>query len=189
MHGTGDLFRNFLDHLPPGVIADAISFPTREPLGYEDLVKVVQKRMGEFEPYVLIGESFSGPLAVKLAAERPKDLRGLVLCATFLKSPLASHWKWLIRMAGPVLFRVRPPAGIVRRYLAGKDAPKELVGRFRDAFGSVDHRTLLRRAEAVFSVDVREAFRKVQVPVLYLRATKDRIVDERSVREILAIRN
>jgi len=90
---------------------------------------------------------------------------------------------------GTFLFRVRPPAGIVRRYLAGKDAPKELVGRFRDAFGSVDHRTLLRRAEAVFSVDVREAFRKVQVPVLYLRATKDRIVDERSVREILAIRN
>ncbi|MBL8941444.1 MAG: hypothetical protein JNM69_43260, partial [Archangium sp.] len=34
------------------------------------------------EPFVLVAESFSGPLAISLAARRPAALRALILIAT-----------------------------------------------------------------------------------------------------------
>jgi pimeloyl-ACP methyl ester carboxylesterase len=45
---------------------------------------------------------------------------------------------------------------------------------------------MARRARAIFSVDATEALRGCPVPVLYLRATEDRLVLDKSVRAIRA---
>lgn len=39
------------------------------------------------EPFVLVGESFSGPIAISLAASSLPQLKGLVLCCTFVRNP------------------------------------------------------------------------------------------------------
>jgi hypothetical protein len=40
--------------------------------------------------FVLLAESFSGPLAIRIAADPPSALVGLILCVTFARNPYPS---------------------------------------------------------------------------------------------------
>jgi hypothetical protein len=51
------------------------------------------------EPFVLLAESFSTPVAIRVAAENPTNLKGLILCAGFATSPVSG----LPRMLGWLL--------------------------------------------------------------------------------------
>src|SRR4051812_11267801 len=87
MDGTGLLFEPLLrlwkEDAPPLVI----SYPSDQLLGYDALESLVGSRLIERDPYILIAESFGGPIAMRIAARRPPNLRGLVLSATFVREP------------------------------------------------------------------------------------------------------
>src|SRR5262245_43667311 len=57
-------------------------------LDYTALEAWVRERLPTQAPYVLLGESFSGPLVLAIAASPPTLLRGLVLTATFARAPM-----------------------------------------------------------------------------------------------------
>src|SRR5258706_6807633 len=83
MDGTGRLFSWLVAELPRQIAPRVISYRTDEPLGYRDL----EKRIAiPDEPFAIVAESFSGPLAIRIAAKRPKHLRAVVLVATFIRS-------------------------------------------------------------------------------------------------------
>lgn len=136
---------------------------------------------------MLVGESFSGPLAVRLAAERPEGLRGLILVASFVTSPLTAL-PGTRRLLARALGRLRPPALAVRLLLAGRDAPPELVREIQDAIGAVDPAVIARRLDEVLRVDVRDALRWTACPLLYLAGEHDRLVGRRAWEEIFEIR-
>lgn len=112
LDGTGRLYDEFSAALPSQIDLRPLSYPADEALGYDELAERVRSELPT-EPWVLIGESFSGPLALKLAAERPAGLMGLVLVATFGRRPLPIP-AWLV----PTLaFRVTPPRWLIRRLM------------------------------------------------------------------------
>src|SRR5690349_11939308 len=86
MDGTGELFGPLLAELPIELPVAVVSYPDRA-ASYADHVAVARTELPRDRPFVLLGESFSGPVAVRLAAEAPSNLRGLILCASFLTCP------------------------------------------------------------------------------------------------------
>src|SRR5687767_5910188 len=86
MDGTGHLFAPFLEALGNEFNVKVVRYPGTEALNYAELEAVARAAMPD-GPFVLLGESFSGPIAISLAASGSPHLKGLVLCCTFARNP------------------------------------------------------------------------------------------------------
>jgi pimeloyl-[acyl-carrier protein] methyl ester esterase len=62
-----------------------VAYPVDRPLGYVELEGLVRAALPTGRPYVMLGESFSGPIAIRVAADAPAGMVGVVLCVTFAK--------------------------------------------------------------------------------------------------------
>lgn len=173
MDGTGDLFAPLVEALGPSVRTHIVRYPD-EPLDYASHEAIARAALPAGHPYILLGESFSGPIAVSIAASAPADLRGYVLCCSFVKSPRrALTWfRWLLRLLTPQ----RIPDAVAAYFLMGRFASSEIRRMHAQALTRVSPRTLVARLKAIATVDVSDALRGITVPSLYLRATEDRLV-------------
>ncbi len=184
MDGTGVLFDPFVAALPPSLRPTVVRYPGDLATDYAGHVDFARAALPRGAPFVLLGESFSGPVAISLAAERPPGLVGVVLCATFATNPI----RWAPRAARvlvkPLLFRTAP-AAVRLRLLAGRDASPELDALLRRAHDIVTPAALAARARAVLDVNVLTELRTSPRRVLCLRGRRDRVVPRRALAEIL----
>ena len=174
MDGTGLLFGPLRAALPPGLTPRVVAYPSDVPLGYDGLDPVVEASLPADGPFLLLGESFSGPLALRAAARRPRGLAGVILVATFAVAPYPAMFRHLVR---PWMFRVG--AKLRNRALLGRDPDPAVAELLTGALARVSPEVLARRVRAVLTVDETEALRACPVPVLTLRGTKDRVVPRR----------
>jgi|SRR5438105_12009184 len=179
MDGTGDLFAPFVEALGPTQTVRVVRYPTSEPLGYSELGALAHAALPSEEPYVLLGESFSGPIAVALAAARPQHLRGLILCCTFATNPQPA-FAWLRGMIG--FLPTRPPIKVLEALLCGRFSTPTLRAALAAALHRVSPAALRARFAAVLRVNVVSELQALRLPVLYLRAIEDRVVPVRSSR-------
>ncbi len=63
--------------------AAAIGYPHDRVLDADGLEAFAREQLPGDRPFVLLGESFSGPIALRIAADPPPMLRALVLSTTF----------------------------------------------------------------------------------------------------------
>ena len=180
MDGTGALFVRFVACAPPGFECIPLPLPL-EARRYNQFADWVGKRLPGDSPYILLAESFSGPIATTVAAAPSPNLRALVLCNSFVAPPRSSLWKLV---PWELVFHLAPPAAVVRRYLVGRDAPADLVAEVQRTLPRVPARVLAARLRLLFSKPERQRLRDCTVPVLYLRGTGDRLVSESAFREI-----
>jgi pimeloyl-ACP methyl ester carboxylesterase len=183
MDGTGELFAPLLEHLGPGIDATVVRYPDRRAT-YAEHETVARRELPKDRPFVLLGESFSGPIAVSIAANAPPNLRGLILCASFVTCPHA-----LLRVLRPLTPIATPklvPGFIANHSLLGRYATPALRAAHSTALRHVSSPTLTARLRAMADVDVREELARVDVPALYLRAARDRVVAARYGEEFLA---
>lgn len=175
MDGTGLLFAPFVRELPEWVKPVIVSYPVDRPLDYQGHLELIMAALPVDEPFVLLGESFSGPLALMAAARRPKGLCGVILCATFVSWPLP---------LSPLVARLFVSLGIFRlkstrlffRIVLGKNASVELRELFPVALSRLTAAVLSARARAVMTVNCSDELRTCRVPLLALVAKRDRIV-------------
>ena len=185
LDGTGRLFEQLLDVIPRTVQVMPISFPTDQVLGYRELHDYVRQKLPDANPYILIAESFSGPLAVQLASTGLYNLKALVLCATYLCRPITQIKSAMARVANRFVFEFQPPEWPIKHYLLGPDAPKELVQQFNSVISLVKPKVLSERVRIALEVNVREEFSRVSIPVLWISATLDNLIDwRRSERQV-----
>jgi pimeloyl-[acyl-carrier protein] methyl ester esterase len=172
LDGTGIAFRSLREALPE-FQSRIVDYP-REGSGYPRLLEQVRARLPIENPYLLVGESYAGPLVVSIAAARPANLLGIVLCATFLSCPrpLLGSLRSLLR----VLPARRLPARWLAPLLLGKYATPQHCALIDETLAAASPRAMLRRLHDVASVDVTAEARRVEVPALYLRALGDRLV-------------
>ena len=187
MDGTGELFSEFIAALPEPFEAVAVGYPTKRYLPYSELENFVRAACPTSEPFMLIAESFSTPLALKYAATNPANLQGVVLCAGFATSPVRGWRRFLASLLAPVVFYVPMPNLAARRWLVGADASPSLLAAVRAAISSVQPRVLAARLRAVLACDVRGAAGQIGVPILYIRAEQDRLVSALCVEELRRI--
>jgi pimeloyl-[acyl-carrier protein] methyl ester esterase len=188
MHGTGELFSAFMSGMPEPKHIEALCYPTDTNRSYDQLLVAVQSSVPTSEPYFLLAESFSTPLAIQFAATNPPNLRGLILCAGFATSPIRGGRKSLASLIAPLAFRLPLSKFAMSHFLVGRHAPESLHAAVHAAIRAVKPAVLAARLRQVLAVDARAALNKVSVPILSIQAQQDRLVGESSLAEMLAIK-
>src|SRR5271163_1797682 len=87
MAGTGIFFEAFAAALQPVFKPIMVAYPDHPSLGYVDLEAFARAALPQNDPYLILGESFGGPIAISIAASNPPGLLGLILCVTFARNP------------------------------------------------------------------------------------------------------
>lgn len=188
LDGTGRLFDHLLATLPANLKPFVVSYPNDVLIEYNGLESHVMEQIPSNERFILLAESFSGPIALNIAAKGPRNLVAVILVATFIQNPLHDHFLRFQCFIGASLFRLPIPRSFVRNLLLGKDAPEILVSEFFDVLNSVDSKVLAHRLCLILNVNAKESLVKCHVPILYLLATKDKVIKKHSLDFILKLR-
>lgn len=173
MDGSGALFAPLVAALRGRVHTQVIAYPPDQALGYEELVAFVRPLLPT-GPYFLLGESFSGPVAIALAASAPPGLAGLILSCTFARNP--SPKLKPLRFMLPLMPLSARLSVFAIPLLLGRHATRPLVDALRVALEPLQRDVLLRRLNAVLDVDYSSLVAGIDVPVLYIQARNDRVV-------------
>jgi pimeloyl-ACP methyl ester carboxylesterase len=174
LDGTGRLLRDFRRAIGLHATTILVRYPVDRILDYAALEAFVRSRMPRRKPFVLLAESFSGPIAISIAASRPARLRGLILACSFARNP--------IPMLGPLapLIRLLPirwtPPALLAWPTLGRFTSPALQSELREILSQVPPSVIAARLRAVLEVDVSALLTQVAVPILYLRACEDRLV-------------
>jgi pimeloyl-ACP methyl ester carboxylesterase len=176
MDGSGELFGDFVAHLDPAIEPLILRYPADQALGYEALAQRVAAELPLDRPVALLGESFSGPLAVMLAAS-PAHLpwvRALILSCSFVHNPLPALGQ-LASLVDLVPINLLPKRLIVD-YFLGETRDERLMQKLLEVSARLTPEVWRARAKAALAVDVSAQLRQIEVPILYLRARQDRLV-------------
>ncbi|MEQ8848511.1 alpha/beta hydrolase [Botrimarina sp.] len=177
LDGSREFRAPFTLAAPPGWAARVVPLPQQR-LGYEGLADRLAEEVSG-GPCTLIGESFSGPLAILLAERCPETVQRLVLVASFATSPAPKLAAWA---PWPLLLRAPLPAAAAKRLLLGEHL--HLLPGARVAIAANDPSVLAHRIRCILKVDVTAPLRRLTCPILYLRPTADALVPLRCVQEI-----
>jgi pimeloyl-ACP methyl ester carboxylesterase len=187
LDGTGVLFRPLLEHLPPHVSAVAVEYPRDRALGYTELIPFVLDALPRDRPFVLLAESFGGPLAVRVAATRPDGLTALILCASFVSCPHPLVPKWAAAFVTAFPFRAFPELSRLKAWLGGYSTGA-LRALSREALSSVRPAVLAHRTREVIRTDVARDLAGLDVPLLYIQGRYDLVVPGGNLERIRRIK-
>ena len=183
MPGTDALFKPLMDELEDHFDIDAVSYPTDKPLGYEPLLNIVTSRISKEKQFFILGESFSGPLAVMAALKCPENVLGIILAASFVTSPMPRWINRLKRFARGRILDVRPRS-FINDSLMGKDCPENTRRWIHATMPRLGREVISARVQAVLGVNVREDLKSCQVPVLYIAGSRDWLIGKKCIDAI-----
>jgi len=177
LDGTGLLFADFvaeLQRIAPEIEPIVVRYPTDVPLGYSELDRIARELLPKDRSFVLLGESFSGPLAISIAASRPPGLAGLILVCTFAKYP-RTLFRWLQSLT-PVLPVKGRIVRLARKIAAHQPVSPEVERQLTEANGKVSSEVFRRRISELLKIDVSDKVAQIDAPLLDVRALKDGVV-------------
>lgn len=184
MDGTGELFAPILSELEPNFCCEVISYSTQEELSYSELINFVRSQFPQTTPWILLAESFSGPVALGALNGFDNPPVALLLCATFVKSPISPLLSRIFSLFSNTIFSKTPPRGVLKTLLLGHDASNELVDQVIHSIKKVSPKVLSHRLNQIFSIDACDWLSKCQSPVFYLQARNDLLVGSRALKTI-----
>lgn len=173
MDGTGILFKPLVDSLPGDIEVTVISYPVNEKLSYQQLTEYVIKKLPTHDNYVLVAESFSGPIAFLIAKNPPSHLKSVIFVASFLHSPqrFLNAIKWLPLT---IFFYLPIPHYIIWWLLLGKEKKDELISLFKETLRKVSKRVLAFRLREIANLSLSS--KKVDIHCSYIQAAHDKLV-------------
>jgi pimeloyl-ACP methyl ester carboxylesterase len=179
--GTDVLFRPLIGQLPQSIRPLVICYP-RASSSYEELIELVRRATSDIPDMWILASSFGGPLAVMLAAAEPQRVRGIILCASFLRSPQRHLSRFRFAAVAPVIWTIRATRrmpGLTRR---GRG--DVLRAAKSETWRRVAARDIAARVRSIVDVDAREALQRCTQPVLCVQFENDQIVTQHSAEEI-----
>ena len=173
LDGTGALSEPLCARLSLSHDVENVRYPG-ELFQYEDLARWLESRLGPGD-FAIIAESFSGPLAIRLAATQPAGLKALILVASFARSPrrvpaFAAAGLYLLPLRSRLLIR------LTRRVLVGKWGAQDFPETWTKIISTVPRPTLVGRLREVLRVNVTGQLSVIQCPRLLIVADRDRLV-------------
>jgi pimeloyl-ACP methyl ester carboxylesterase len=183
LDGTGKLFAEFKKALHLGMRTQVVPYPPDVPLGYDELERLARAALPSVGPFVLLGESFSGPLAIRIAARPPPGLAGLILCVTFASNPYP-RLAWARRLAAFLPLKSLP-RWLRAPLMWGSVSPSKAPSQSERAMAGVAASVIRRRIAALLAVDETAALAKISLPTMVLCATRDRVVSKAATMRIM----
>ena len=184
LDGTGVLFKPLLDALPSNIGSLIIDYPANKKLSYPELVNYVIDKLPN-ERFVLVGESFSGPIAYQIALLMPDKVASVIFVATFLSNPR----KFLLRLSSflpiSLLLSLPIPTLIIKSLLLGYSANTEIIGLFRQSLKQVSPQVLSFRLQEISKLTNRHQL--CDITSIYIQATDDRLVPDNCVKDFRTV--
>ena len=184
LDGTGDFFQPLLESLGASLRTRVVRYPVDGGFDYATCKALARAALPANGPFVLLGESFSGPIAIDLAAEQPRGLVGVILCVTFACNPRPRLS--IIRPFLPYMpFHGSGTSVALARFLVlGRWITPSVRELHLKILSMVPASTMQKRLLAVADCDVRATLRRVRVPILCLVAKHDRLIPRSAGRVI-----
>ena len=183
LHGTDELFDDLvgqLDLLEVSFQTTLINYPPDLQQSYRKLfdwlcshLALDQKNATDKANIVIIAESFSTPLALKLADQFTQQIKAVIIGGGFCASPTNPGFALLPLRP---LFMIAPPRSAVRHFLTGAESSPELVDKVRSAVKRVSSRTLTQRISSILTLEEEQTPTIPKIPVLLLQAEHDAII-------------
>lgn len=183
LDGTGELYAPLLAALP-SASAQVVSYDPRTPRSWAAYAEQVAAAIDSSSPFLLLAESFSGPVALEFLSAHGANCRGLLACATFVSNPSPLRLALATLPGALHLAPRRLPQWALRRLLVGPQAPAQLCQRVAETIATIPRATLADRLGLLRAL--RPQARAFAFPVTYVRGNEDALVSQRSAAEFLA---
>lgn len=173
MDGTGELFAPLLSYLHCDYTV--IALPQQGDQDCDVLVGYVEQQLPR-EDCVLLAESFSGPIAAKLAQRGLPQIKGVIFAATFI-SPLSASFLRLVQSLPLKTLLKLPFSSYAVQGLFLGDAETTLLEKFRCVVDGIPAKVLHARIGAIRHLRVEP--KPSVLPALYIQAKRDRLIPAR----------
>lgn len=177
LNGSSALFAPLLETLA-GIDCWPLSLPEQVPQDYPSLADALFEQLGT-TPFVLLGESFSGPLAYQLALRQPTGLQGLIFAASFLSRPNPAL-ALLAHLPMPQALATQP--WLLRALCLGKTADEHILQQVQREIRRLDQRLLHARMATLASLQAPT--QPVDLPCLHLWPHQDRLVADSAAERL-----
>jgi pimeloyl-ACP methyl ester carboxylesterase len=180
LDGTGILFRPFIELLSREIKVQVISYPADNKMSYTELVGFVLSKLPK-EDFILVGESFSGPITYQVALHKPEHLRSVIFVATFLSAPKKKLLNLTKILPVKLFFNMPIPNVIVKKYLFGSGIADEIIKLFKKSLKIVPSGVLSFRLNEISRLKGNQ--QPCDIKATYVQATDDKLVPDSSVEE------
>ncbi|MCP4487852.1 MAG: alpha/beta hydrolase [Gammaproteobacteria bacterium] len=185
MDGTGKLFAPLMPFLDKESTT-IISYPTEGKQDYGTLVEYVKTKLPN-EDFMLVAESFSGPIGAILAKHNILNLKAIVFVATFVSTPRQSLLKIMRRLPLKLFYKMPFASIIFRLFMFGSHASESVVAQFQKVLAQLPSKTLKQRMLAIESLSPISG--SLEIPAVYIRPEEDRLVPYSKCMEFNALFN
>jgi pimeloyl-ACP methyl ester carboxylesterase len=147
-------------------------------MSFQEHVDFARQQFPRKRPFVLLAESFSGPIGLHLLAESPGNLIGVIFVATFAHYP-SPFFLDAARLIPQGLLKLFSTTLLSRFFCLG-GASEEAVKLFRTALASVQLKVLSQRLQLLADLPPSPDA-TFSGPCLYIQASNDRLVSSRAL--------
>ncbi|MBP6097134.1 MAG: alpha/beta hydrolase [Methyloversatilis sp.] len=186
LDGSEAFLRPLIDALPAWVTPRVVTYPRDGAQDYDTLLRHALAQTADLHAYWLLGSSFGGPLALRMASADAARVRGLVLSTTFVRMPQPTRAKWApfahTALIGALRTVRRLPVWFGRR----PSDPFRIAKA--ETWQRVSSRELAARIRTVMHEDARAHLRALAAPLLCLAAAADTVVPPHNLDDILTLK-
>jgi pimeloyl-ACP methyl ester carboxylesterase len=174
LDGSGLLFDEFV-RCRPQVDARVVRYPSDPAWSWDDYVAHVHSTIGADRPYVVVAESFSGPIASRLQ-RRDRNVAGVVLAASFVQRPNPLLGFVPLDSIGADVRHALTSIPLIRLMCLDRGASAALVSAVQRVVRALPIDVLRSRLRLLRDLDERATLARLDVPWLALVARRDRLV-------------
>lgn len=179
LHGSTALYDAFIALAPPWARCMPVPLPTLGDQSLDGLATTLEAELRRLEGFVLVAESFSGPIAVRLAARLGQKMALLALCNPLVEMPIALP----AGLAASAATWRGMPAWTAAAVLAGGD--RALGKAALDGIRALPKKVLEARLASAFTATADEIAPLLAAPLLAVLGTRDRLVSPARTRALL----
>jgi pimeloyl-ACP methyl ester carboxylesterase len=178
LHGSTSLFDTFVALAPPWARCRPIALPLVGSQHFDALADVIEPRLRALEGLVLFGESFSGPLAARLAARLGNKVSLLVLCNPLVESPIGLAPSVLASIARSAML----PTWVASLAMTGGD--RRLAAAVLREVRALPVPVLVERLAVALACGREDFLRYLAAPVLAIIGTRDRFLSPSMIEDL-----
>lgn len=173
LDGTGELFYPLQSALSKEIQSVAVRY--KDEVLFDEYLETVTALIPD-KDVILVAESFSGPIALALIARNPSRFKFVVLSATFATSPFRGILGITKYLPSFVFGSYRKNKKIFSTFCLNGCSNDVLATKVLSVVRSLPASTTKSRLELLAGIDMRPVLSRITIPILYLRASHDRLV-------------
>ena len=184
LDGTGKSFEPLLPLIAADAGVTVVRYPADRSLSFEQTVACAAGQIPRESSPVIIAESFSGPVAIRMIASGRVSPKALVLCATFVRSPHPVLWRIVRFLRLPLAIRPDMPRSFFKFVIGPDSLIETLKPLWKKVHAEVPARIMDSRLALINTIDVTGDLQKLTLPCLFLQAANDRIIPSSRLEDI-----